>query len=76
MLIIALTPIDFGLAVANNAVLGVPVLGPIVEVGILIPVDLAVIDLHFVGASIVWQGSKKPCDDINVELLPPWGFDQ
>jgi RHS repeat-associated protein len=76
LLIIALAPIDFALVIANVEMVSIPIIGPIVEALILVPVDLIVIDLHFVAASIMVQGSYKPCDSIEVELLPPWGFEK
>ena len=56
--------------------ISVPVIGPIVEIFILLPVDLVVLDLHFVAGSIMVQGSQKPCEEIEVDLLPPWGLDK
>jgi hypothetical protein len=76
LLIIGLAPIDYGLAIANIEITTIPVIGPIVEVLILVPVYPIVIDLHFVAASIMWQSSQRPCNEIDVSLLPPWGFDR
>ncbi len=66
----------YTLVIANVEMVSIPIIGPIVEALILVPVDLIVIDLHFVAASIMVQGSYKPCDSIEVELLPPWGFEK
>ena len=73
--ILALIPMDIALVVANVEVTAIPVVGPFVEVIILLPVDLAVIDLHLSFAGLVVQGVSKPCDEVEFDFLPPWGIE-
>ena len=74
--IVSLAPLDVALAVVNVEVSAIPVVGPFVEVLFLVPIDLAVIDLHIAFAGLVYQGATKSCDEVRLEFLPPWGFDE
>ena len=70
--IVTLIPIDIALVVATISVTQVPVIGPVVDVLILLPTDLTVAYLHIPFAEMVVQGATRPCSDLNIKLFPPF----
>jgi RHS repeat-associated protein len=54
----------------------VPYPGNVVAEVFLMPVDLAMIELHAIVAQLAVEGVQKPCEEVHVDPLPPWGFDE
>jgi len=53
LLVIALAPIDIAIVSANISMVGVPVVGPILEMAVLVPIDIALFGLHLVAISLM-----------------------
>lgn len=72
----ALVPFDYAAAV-SAAVLGAT--GPVgvaLDVFIILPLELIVIDLHIGFISLAFHARNRPCADLQPRkyFLPPWGF--
>lgn len=66
LLVVAMVPIDIGLAVANAAVITSV---PPAEL-LLVPVDIAAAWLTWQGANLALQGAERSCEDVRLPLIP------
>jgi len=73
----ALTPVDWLLFEAIVGLAGTGPVGLALDVFVLFPIELVVINLHVAFASLAYHSSERSCKDLEPSkyLLPPWGFD-
>jgi RHS repeat-associated protein len=72
LLLLPLAIMDYAMVVVTIETASMPV----VEVFVVVPIDFLVLDLHPAVAGLIYQGTQKPCNEINFEFLPPWGFEE
>lgn len=73
---VSLIPVDLAIAYAAAQLAGTGPVGVILDVVVLIPVEIVVLDLHIGFASLAYHASTRPCAELTPKqyFLPPWGL--
>lgn len=72
----ALFPVDYLMGDAIVSLAGTGPVGVILDLIVLAPVELMVIDLHLAFISLAYHSTGTQCKDLELRsnLFPPWGF--
>lgn len=72
----ALVPFDYAAAVSAAALGATGPVGVALDLFIILPLELIVIDLHIGFISLAFHALNRSCADLEPKeyFLPPWGF--
>lgn len=72
----SLIPMDFAVAYAMAQLAATGPLGILLDVFVLLPVELVVLNLHVGFASLAYHSSNRGCEELTPRqyFLPPWGL--